>query len=604
MMQAFTRIQKDGVPGFSNASRLANGDGIAAQSTPPETYLDRTIHAAIAQATGGFSPMAVAEAWFDWSLHLAVSPGKVIDLAMRATEEASEAADIATKAALGEATCVPCQQALPHDKRFRHESWSQFPYSLLASGFLSTERLWDEATSGVHGATQHHLQMINFVGRQALDLMAPSNFVLMNPEIMRTTIHRFGANLVEGAWLAFEDAQRMLKHERSKADEAFEPGKTVAVTPGKIVLRTPLAEVIQYIPTTRKVHAEPIVIVPAWIMKYYILDLQPHDSLVKHLVDEGFTVFVISWKNPTAADRDVSFDDYRQQGVLQAIDVALAITGAQKAHAVGYCIGGTLLAITLAAMARDGDQRLGSATFLAAQTDFTEAGELRLFVDESQLAMLDDMMWQQGTLEAQQMAGTFHLLRSNDLIWSRMIRRYLLGQREAATDIAAWSSDATRLPYRMHSDYLRQLYLNNDLAAGKFQVDGKPVALQDIKLPIFAVGTEWDHVAPWRSVHKLHLLTESPITFVLTNGGHNQGIVSPPTRQDRHYRIRHTAADAPHADPDEWLRSATYQEGSWWPAWFSWLSERAGPFGDVPPVGGVGGNSEGLGSAPGVYVHQ
>jgi polyhydroxyalkanoate synthase subunit PhaC len=603
-MRAVDKMLKDGVVRLFEHAPPATRNEEPRPGAPPESYLDRTIHAGIAQATGGFSPMALAEAWFDWGLHLAVSPGKVGDFMMRAVEEASEAADILAKAAMGEATCVPCQFALPHDKRFRHESWSQFPYSLFASSFLSAERLWDEATSGVHGATQHHLQMINFVGRQALDLMAPSNFVLTNPEIMKTTIERSGANLADGARLAFEDMQRMLKHERSKADQAFEPGKTVALTPGKVVLRTPLAEVIQYMPTTRMAHAEPIVIVPAWIMKYYILDLQPHDSLVKHLVEEGFTVFMISWKNPTAADREVSFDDYRQQGVLPAIEAALAITGARKAHAVGYCIGGTLLAITLAAMTRDGDNRLGSATFLAAQTDFTEAGELRLFVDESQLAMLDDMMWRQGTLEAQQMAGTFHLLRSNDLIWSRMVRRYLLGQREAVTDIAAWSSDATRLPYRMHSDYLRQLYLNNDLAAGKFDVDGKPVALQDIKLPIFAVGTEWDHVAPWRSVYKVHLLTESPITFVLTNGGHNQGIVSPPTRQDRHYRIRSTEAGAPHPDPDEWLRTATYQEGSWWPAWFSWLSEQAGPFGELPPVGGIGGNSESLGSAPGLYVRQ
>jgi polyhydroxyalkanoate synthase subunit PhaC len=602
-MPTINKMQTSAIPAPRHPVPSA-GSGARTTAALRESYLDRSIHAGIVQLTGGFSPMAVAEAWFDWAIHLAVSPGKIGEIAMRAAEEASDTIDIAFKAASGEDHCAPCARALPHDKRFRHESWKQFPYSLFASGFLFSERLWDEATSNVHGATQHHLQMINFVGRQALDLMAPSNFVLTNPEIVKTTTERSGINLIEGAWLIFEDMQRLLRHERSQADEAFQPGKTVALTQGKVVLRTPLAEVIQYTPTTPKVHSEPILIIPAWIMKYYILDLQPHDSLVKHLVDEGFTVFMISWKNPTAHDRDVSFDDYRQQGVMPAIEVALAITGAKQAHAVGYCIGGTLLAITLAAMARECDQRIGSATLLAAQTDFTEAGELRLFIDESQLAMLDDLMWQQGTLEAQQMAGTFNLLRSNDLIWSRMIRRYFLGHREVATDISAWSSDATRLPYRMHSDYLRQLYLNNDLAEGRLKINDKPVVLQDIKLPIFAVGTEWDHVAPWRSVYKLHLLTDSPITFVLTNGGHNQGIISPPDRQDRHYRVRHTNPLAPHPDPDEWLQTAMYQEGSWWPAWFNWLGEQAGPFADLPPLGGKIDNSDNLGVAPGTYIHQ
>lgn len=578
-------------------------DETESNPVPPESTLDRTIHAGIAQLTGGFSPMAVAEAWFDWALHLAVSPGKIADLMLRAFEEGVEAADIAIEAASGDALCAPCAKSLPHDKRFRHADWRRFPFSLYAASFLGAERLWREATSGVHGATAHHLRMIEFVGRQALDLMAPSNFVLTNPEIVTTTVERVGANLVDGAWLAFEDAQRLLRHQRSKADEAFVPGRTVAVTPGKVVLTTPLAEVIQYAPKTSSVHAEPVLIVPAWIMKYYILDLQPHDSLIRHMVDEGFTVFVLSWKNPEAADREVSFDDYRREGVLPALEAALAITGAQRIHAAGYCIGGTLLAIALAAMARDGDRRIGSATFLAAQTDFTEAGELGLFIDESQLALLDDMMWRQGTLEAQQMAGTFHLLRSNDLIWSRMIRRYLLGQRDPTTDIAAWSSDATRLPYRMHSDYLRRLYLNNDLAEGRFVVDDGPVALQDIRLPVFAVGTEWDHVAPWRSVYKLHLLTQSPVTFVLTNGGHNQGIVAPPTRLDRHFRIRRTAADAPYADANEWFRTASYQDGSWWPAWFSWLGEHAGPFGRPPPMGLKGADPELLPDAPGRYVH-
>ncbi len=432
-------------------------------------------------------------------------------------------------------------------------------------------------------------------------MAAPSNFPLSNPEVLKKTLDMKGGNIQRGTQYLFEDLQRTLHHQKPVGVEAFEPGKTVALTPGEVVLRNHLAEVIQYTPTTDKVRAEPILIVPAWIMKYYILDLRPQNSLIKHLVDEGFTVFVLSWRNPTGLDHNTGFDDYRSGGVMPAVETALACTGAAKLHGVGYCIGGTLLAVTAAAMAREADNRLQSLTFLAAQTDFSEAGELKIFVDESQLAILDDMMWEQGALEASQMAGTFHLLRSNDLIWSRLIRHYLLGERERMTDVAAWSADATRMPGRMHSEYLRAFYLKNDLAEGRFEVDGETVSLQDIHVPTFAVGTEWDHVAPWRSVYKLHQLTDSPITFALTNGGHNQGIVSPPGREDRHFRIATSAADDPHIDPDHWFRKAKYHDGSWWPAWFEWLGAHSGPF--VDPTTQARRETPGLGPAPGAYVH-
>ena len=274
------------------------------------------------------------------------------------------------------------------------------------------------------------------------------------------------------------------------------------MTKGVVVKRTDLAEIIQYSPTTELVRAEPVVIAPAWIMKYYILDLQPENSLIKHLVDSGFTVFCISWRNPTSRDRDVGFDEYRREGLMPAISAALAITGADRAHLVGYCIGGTLAAIAAAGMARDNDDRLKSLTLFAAQTDFTEPGELGLFIDDSQLALLEDVMFEQGVLESSQMAGTFHLMRSNDLVWSRVINHYLMGEPDKADDTPAWSSDTTRMPYRMHSEYLRTLFLNNDLAEGRFKLNGRRIALQDIRLPVFVVGAERDHVSPWRSVFK------------------------------------------------------------------------------------------------------
>jgi polyhydroxyalkanoate synthase subunit PhaC len=338
-------------------------------------------------------------------------------------------------------------------------------------------------------------------------------------------------------------------------------------------------------------------------MKYYVLDLSPTNSLVKHLVDRGFTVFMISWKNADREDSNVAFDDYRTEGVMAAIETAAAITKSAKVHGVGYCIGGTLLAATASAMARDEDDRLATLSLLAAQTDFEEAGELRLFVDESQLAILDDMMAEKGVLEASRMAGTFHLLRSNDLIWSRMIRRYFLGTEEEMSDIEAWSTDATRLPARMHSEYLRSFYLDNDFAEGRLNVSGHSVSLQDLKIPILAVGAEWDHVAPWRSVYKLNQLTNVEVTFALANGGHNQGIISPPGRPDRHFRIGTAPIGSTHVDADKWLDAHAPQNGSWWPSWLDWLDDHSGPLTIPPPLGNAKVGFAPQEAAPGTFVH-
>jgi polyhydroxyalkanoate synthase len=339
-------------------------------------------------------------------------------------------------------------------------------------------------------------------------------------------------------------------------------------------------------------------------MKYYILDLSPENSLVRHLTDQGFTVFIISWKNPTAEDRNLGMDDYRKLGVMAALDAVNAIVPDRKVHAVGYCLGGTLLSIAAAAMARDKDQRLQTVSLLAAQADFREAGELTLFINESQVHFLEDLMRSQGYLDTRQMAGAFQLLRSNDLIWSRLVRHYLMGERTPLNDLMAWNADATRMPYRMHADYLEQLFLDNDLAEGRFRVGGRPIAVSDIRVPIFSVGTERDHVAPWRSAFKIHLLADTEVTFLLTTGGHNAGVVAAPDRPGGRFQVLTKSATDHYLDPDTWTGIATWHQGSWWPEWTRWLASRSGKPTWPPALGAPTCGYPALCDAPGTYVLQ
>jgi polyhydroxyalkanoate synthase subunit PhaC len=444
--------------------------------------------------------------------------------------------------------------------------------------------------------------VVAFAARQMLDTVSPSNFVWTNPEILRATMAEGGFNFVRGAQNFLDDFRQLMQGKPLKGAAGFEPGKDVAITPGKVVIRNSLMELIQYTPATGKVRPEPILIVPAWIMKYYILDLTPHDSFIRYLVGQGFTVFCISWKNPDAGMRDVGLDDYRLKGPMAALDAITEICGNVPVHACGYCLGGTLLAIAAAAMARDDDNRLRSVSLLAAQTDFTEAGELQLFTDESELALLDDMMWRQGYLDSTQMAGAFQMLRSNELVWSQIIKTYLLGEREKATDLMSWNADATRMPYRMHSEYLRHMFLNNDLAEGRLTVEGRPVAISEISVPLFVLGTETDHVAPWRSVYKIHLLNQGDITFALASGGHNAGVVSEPGHPHRHYRLSHRAAAEPFVASEDWEQTAWEKEGSWWPAFAAWLKTYSGAETAPPCMGSA--NRPIIADAPGSYVRQ
>lgn len=566
--------------------------------------VDRSLHAATARYTAGLSPAALIEAYMDWAVHLANSPGKRMVLADKAWRKwarlAAWLAHGAGQGASGEAAC--CIQPLPQDRRFRDPAWSNWPFNLYAQSFLLQQQWWHNATTEVRGVDQAHEDVVAFATRQLLDMVAPTNFLATNPRLLQRTLETGGLNLVHGMRGLFEDWQASLSGRKAEGTEAFRVGETVAASPGRVILRNRLIELIQYAPTTAEVRPEPVVIVPAWIMKYYILDLSAQNSLVKYLTDQGFTVFMISWKNPTAEDRELDMEDYRTLGVMAAVEAATRVTGSAKVHAVGYCIGGTLLSIAAAAMARDGDERLGSITFFATQTDFTEAGELMLFINESQLSFLEDMMWEQGFLDSRQMAGAFQLLRSNDLVWSHIIDQRLMDEPAAMNDLMAWNADTTRMPYRMHSDYLRHLFLHNDLAEGRWVAGGRPVALADIRAPIFAVGTTSDHVAPWHSVFKIHLLTETAVTFLLTNGGHNAGIVSEPGHPHREFQLREGRADQLYVDPETWQQTTPKQAGSWWPAWAAWLGERSGAPVAPPPMGDAAAGLAPLYDAPGRYV--
>ena len=571
-------------------------------STAMQDIIDRSLHAAAARFTLGLSPAALAGAYLDWATHLASSPGKRMQLAEKAGRKWLRLARYATSCALRPPGAAPCIEPLPQDKRFAGEAWQRWPYNLIYQSFLLGQQWLHVATTGLRGVTQQHENVVAFAGRQVMDIFSPSNYIATNPEVLERTMAEGGANLVRGLQNMADDWDRAVSGKPPAGAEAFQVGGNLAVTPGKVVYRNRLIELIQYAPTTDKVRPEPVLIVPAWIMKYYILDLSPENSLVRYLTQQGYTVFMVSWKNPDPEDRDLGMENYRELGIMSALDVVEAITGAEKIHGVGYCLGGTLLAIAAAAMARDGDNRLKTTTFLAAQTDFTEAGELMLFINESQVAFLEDMMWEQGFLDTKQMAGAFQLLRSNDLIWSRMVHDYLMGERAPMFDLMAWNADATRMPYKMHSEYLRKLFLDNDLAEGRFTVGDKPVAISDIRVPIFAIGTEWDHVAPWRSVYKFNLQTDTDVTFLLTNGGHNAGIVSQPGRDHRHYRVGTKHEPDRYRDPDSWYAETEPHAGSWWPEWTGWLDRQSGTAKAPPPMGAPEKGYPPLADAPGSYV--
>ncbi|MDF3833410.1 alpha/beta fold hydrolase [Cupriavidus basilensis] len=563
--------------------------------------LDEQVRSTLAGVTQGMSIASLWLAGLDWALHLAVSPGKV-DTALGQWVSGAIAATAGMWPGPAAAQPTPGVPAPPADLRFADPAWLQWPYRCWRDAFHNNEALWEALTRGLPGVSPHHERLVSFCARQVLDTFSPGNAWWLNPVVLQATTASGGANLLDGACHWQHDMQNVVadltREPKLRRPPAFKVGQDVAATPGKVVFRNALIELIQYAPAGAEVWREPVLIVPSWIMKYYILDLQPHDSMVRYLVEQGHTVFMISWKNPGAEARDLGLADYLRLGVLAALHAVQERCPDTRIHAAGYCLGGTLLSICAAALSRDGSGApLQSLTVFASETDFSEPGELGLFIDSSALSALDAMMRRQGYLDGPQMAAAFQMLHSRDLVWSRMMSEYLLGKRLRPNDLESWNRDLTRLPFRMHSECLHKLFLDNDLAEGRYCVDGRPVALSDIGMPIFAVGTEHDHVSPWRSVYKLHLLTPAPLTFLLTSGGHNAGIVSEPSRPGRRYRVATRAAQATYVSPERYLANAQRHDGSWWPCWHDWLASHS--TGRVPARDAAPGA---LADAPGSYV--
>jgi len=563
--------------------------------------VSRHFLATLAQWTGGLSPQALGGAWLNVLARLATAPGRQAELARSALAKTLALAQFSGAALQGEA---PQAAGTPYAHRFADPAWAKFPFNLMAQSFLSVSDWAREAVKNVPGADPAAENIVGFTVREGLELVAPDNYLPTNPQLIRQTVDENGRNLARGLKHLAEDIARTYKGLGPVGVENYQVGKQVAATPGKVILRNRLMELIQYSPQTDKVHAEPILVVPAWIMKYYILDLSPRNSLVNYLTGLGHTVFMVSWKNPTAEDRNVSMDDYLTLGVRAALDAVTTVVPKRKVHAVGYCIGGTLLSIAAAELAAQDDDRLASVSLFAAQTDFSEPGELSIFISPAQLAMLEAMMWKEGVLESRQMGGAFQLLRTYDLLWAPTIATYLKGERSGVNDLMAWNADGTRMAYRMHTDYLHQLYLNNDLAEGRYVANGEPLSLSDVTVPMFVVGTETDHVAPWRSVYKVgKLVGSADYTFCLTSGGHNAGIISGPQHPKRRHRVHASKAGARLLSPDRYLEKVEPAPGSWWPTWAKWLEEHSSSRKVAPPA--MGAPKQGLkplGAAPGEYV--
>ena len=500
---------------------------------------------------------------------------------------------------LGDTSAAPVIAPPPGDRRFRDAEWQQNEiFNFIKQSYLLSANALQGMVANLNGIPENERKRVEFYTRQFADAFAPTNFLLTNPEVMRATLESSGENLVKGLGNLIADIERG-RGELSirQSADGFVIGENIATAPGKVVFRNKLIELLQFNPTTEQVHERPLLIFPPWINKFYILDLRPENSFIRWLVGQGYTVFVVSWANPDSDLAQMGFEDYMRDGIFAALDAVKDATGVEDPNCVGYCIGGTLLAATLAYMAAKKDTRIHSATFWAAQTDFSEAGDLSVFVDEAQLEALEQQMKQAGgVLDGSKMAGTFNMLRANDLIWSFVINNYMLGKSPMPFDLLYWNSDTTRMPEKLHLSYLRQCYKDNALALGKMMLGGVKLDLSKVTVPVYLQSAKEDHIAPANSVFKSVKLFGGPVRFIIAGSGHIAGVINPPAAKKYQYWTNEKKAQT----VDAWRTGATEHAGSWWPDWDRWLSALSGE--KIPARHPGDGKLKVLGDAPGDYV--
>jgi polyhydroxyalkanoate synthase len=551
---------------------------------------------------GTADPLNVGKAFFEMTARMMADPAKLIDAQLSLWKSYMELWQHAASNMLGgeeprEALHAPAAD----DRRFRDPMWSENQvFDFIKQSYLLTARWLLSTVRNVEGLDEKTAQKVDFYTRQFVDALAPTNFVLTNPMVLRETIDSHGENLVRGLKNLLGDIKRgggrlaisMTDH------EAFAPGRNVAITPGKVVYQNDLIQLIQYAPTTATVHRRPLLIIPPWINKFYVLDLQPKNSFVRYAVARGYTTFVVSWVNPDERLSHKSFEDYMHEGILAALDAMQKATGERDALAIGYCLGGTLLAATLAYMAATGDDRIKAATYLATLVDFKQPGELGIFIDEEQLKSLEARMDRKGYLEGRDMATTFNMLRANDLIWSFVVNNYLLGKDPFPFDLLYWNSDSTRMPAEMHKFYLRAMYQENRLSQPNgISFGGVSIDLSRIKVPTYILANREDHIAPWASTFEATRLYSGPVRFVLGGSGHIAGAINPPEAKKYGYS---TGPFERGMSAEEWLKGTSQHEGSWWPDWDAFAAKHGGK--KVPARTPGDGKLEPIEDAPGSYV--
>lgn len=544
-------------------------------------------------------PLQIGWTFLELLRHIATDPARLFEAQMRFWRDQMHLWQVTTQRFLGH-DVDPVIEPAKDDKRFRHRDWADIElFNFIKQSYLLTAKWIHETATGVETLDETTRRKIDFYTRQFVDALAPTNFAFTNPEVLRATLGSSGENLVRGLENLLGDLDKSEgQFLISQTDHSkFEVGDNVAVTPGKVIYQNELMQLLQYEPTTRTVYRRPLVIIPPWINKFYILDLRPENSFIRWAIGKGYTVFVVSWVNPDTELAEKSFEDYMFEGILDTLDAVEKATGEREVNAIGYCIGGTLLAATLAWMATKGDDRIKSATFFAAQTDFTEAGDLKVFIDEQQLELIEAQMQAGGgLLDSAAMATTFNLLRANDLIWSFVIRNYMLGKEPFPFDLLYWNSDSTRMPYRMHMFYLREFYHDNSLARGKLVLGGERLDLSKVKIPVYLQASKDDHIAPFPSVYRAAHLFGGPVRFVVAGSGHIAGVINHPDANKYQYWISPNLSES----VDEWWKDAEEIGGSWWPDLHRWLSRKSGD--KVPARRPGDGALNPIEDAPGSYV--